>query len=539
MYNLLIVDDEKIIREGLYELISIEDSLELNLYLAASGIEAIKILGERKIDIVLTDINMPKMSGIKLFEIIQEKWSHCKVIFLTGYSEFDYVYKVQKTARYILKAEEDEKIISAISETVEEIENNFMIKQIVKDSSLLDLKNREQDKNKYLYDLFDGFIDISEITGELTSRLGINLDITEKIYYTVMRHDNILRESYEEHMAINRDLMTLIEKYYFDLYKGVAFHFSRNYVVILMQPLKRNSIEGNVLSIKGRSELFQKAFIKNFELKVSIIIGGTPLYIKNILDEFHSIKSKLVLSGDEALIIKNDSVMWLSDKQLLNTQQKNIITSRLELLDYYFENSNKEHVIALLNETRKLFLNNMEMENLFGIEIYTDIAVRLIRYINSYQLPEEIYKKTEANKLYKFSTHKSWEEAFIFLINISEILFDFKKNSKEKNMYDVIHKVKKYIYDNLSGDTSLDTLADIVGFCPEYLLRLFKKSVGVTILQYINDLKIIKAKKLIIDYDKQIKEIAYELGFSSSGYFGRFFKSKTGISPQSYRDQQK
>lgn len=93
MYSVLLVDDEKIIREGVYELLSMAD-LDLDLAMAASAVEAISVLEERKIDLVIGGHLYASDDGLDLFDVIRERWPHCKVIFLTGYSEFDYVYKV-------------------------------------------------------------------------------------------------------------------------------------------------------------------------------------------------------------------------------------------------------------------------------------------------------------------------------------------------------------------------------------------------------------------------------------------------------------
>ena len=537
MYTLLIVDDEKIIRDGLYELLSMEETLELNLFSAASAVEAEKILEERKIDIVLTDINMPKKSGIELFDDIRERWPQCKVIFLTGYSEFDYVYRVQKQAHYILKAEEDEKIIRVVSEVIEEIENDFMIEQIVRDSSLLAEQKIRQEKNRFLNELFGGYLDPAGITEDLFARLGIPLDIRKKIFPVVMRHGSLAGESYDSQIRILGDLQLLLEKYFFDFMEGTSFHYAGNHLVMLLQPKKWESAEINLLTLKGKSELFQKACLKNFCLPVAVVIGSAPLSLPEVLRFFHSVKAGLLVAGEEALLVQDYSPEEGAEGEGSDEPRKNLIKSRLELLDYYFENSNRDHVAALLEDARDLFEKAPDMQDLFAVEIYSDIAIRLMRFINRFPLSGEMSRGMEVSRLFNVQAHGSWQEAYDYLIRVSDIVFDLKQSSRVKNNDDVIQRVKKYIHENLAGDTSLDTLADLVGFSPEYLLRLFKKSEGITVLQFINDLKIIKARKLIAERDRQIKEIAYELGFSSSGYFGRFFKSKTGLSPQGYRDQ--
>ena len=537
MYNLLIVDDEKIIRDGIYELLFIEEKLELNLFSAASAVEAEKILEERKIDIVLTDIKMPKMSGIELFEDIQERWPHCKVIFLTGYSEFDYVYKVHQHARYILKAEEDEKIIEAVAETIDEIENDFLIEGMAQGSDLLKKQQQELGKARLFYDLFHGFIDAESITQETFTQLGINLDIHSGIYYLIIRHDHIIKDSYDEQMRTTDDIQLLLDKYFFDYMDGVAYIYRKNFIVLLLQPKKPYSKERNITSLKGKSELFQKACMKNFGMSVAVSIGGKPLLLEEIPESFHIVKAKLLMGDDENLLVIEDSPAIGTDGEIIAEQQKNIIKSRLQLLDYYFENSNREHVTAIIKDTMNLFHDTDSMQDLFAVEIYSAIAVKLIKYINRFNLSKEICDRINVYGLYNLTSHENWNEAFGYLIDITEFIFELKMASLIKHNDDVINTVKNYIQDNLSGDTSLDALADLVGLSPEYLLRLFKKNENITILQYINDLKIIKAKRLIADQTLQIKEIAFELGFSSSGYFSRFFRSKTGLSPQGYRDE--
>ena len=90
---------------------------------------------------------------------------------------------------------------------------------------------------------------------------------------------------------------------------------------------------------------------------------------------------------------------------------------------------------------------------------------------------------------------------------------------------------------HLDEGPSLVALADHYHFSREYLLRVFKKEEGVTILQYINDLKLEKAQDMLKNSDMQVKEIASILGFSSTAYFIRFFRTKTGSSPAGYRTQ--
>ncbi|WP_050769791.1 helix-turn-helix transcriptional regulator [Paenibacillus sp. oral taxon 786] len=77
-------------------------------------------------------------------------------------------------------------------------------------------------------------------------------------------------------------------------------------------------------------------------------------------------------------------------------------------------------------------------------------------------------------------------------------------------------------------------LSDLVHLSTYYLSRAFKQTTGFTVIEYFNKLKIDKAKELILESDKKIKEIALELGFADEFYFSRIFKRTEGMSPSEY-----
>ena len=79
--NLLIVDDEYEILLGLEEMFRYEFDLEVDVYTANSAYEALELLDRVRFDVVLTDIKMPGMDGITLFERIKENWPRCKTVF--------------------------------------------------------------------------------------------------------------------------------------------------------------------------------------------------------------------------------------------------------------------------------------------------------------------------------------------------------------------------------------------------------------------------------------------------------------------------
>ena len=115
MRRVLIVDDEPIIVQGLVSVLS-ESGLDIDLYSAYSGEEALALLSETRMDIVISDVHMPGMDGLQLMSRIREDWPECRVIFLSGHSDFDTIYRaVQGDAvTFLLKTEGFDRIITTL-----------------------------------------------------------------------------------------------------------------------------------------------------------------------------------------------------------------------------------------------------------------------------------------------------------------------------------------------------------------------------------------------------------------------------------------
>ena len=89
---------------------------DAEFYGAGNATNALAVLEEVRVDVVVSDINMPKMSGLQLAQAIKARWKDCRIIFLSGYDRFEYIYSAQKIegARYVLKNEDDQVLLGEI-----------------------------------------------------------------------------------------------------------------------------------------------------------------------------------------------------------------------------------------------------------------------------------------------------------------------------------------------------------------------------------------------------------------------------------------
>lgn len=127
---------------------------------------------------------------------------------------------------------------------------------------------------------------------------------------------------------------------------------------------------------------------------------------------------------------------------------------------------------------------------------------------------------------------------------LSELLISIKEyigvlEQKEYESHQIVNnkvdKIIKYICKHFAEDLTLTSIAEEFYISPFYLSKIFKRSTNLSIVEYINSLRIRRAKELLETTSIKIAEIAEIVGFSSSSHFSRTFKLLTGLSPQQYK----
>ena len=124
---------------------------------------------------------------------------------------------------------------------------------------------------------------------------------------------------------------------------------------------------------------------------------------------------------------------------------------------------------------------------------------------------------------------------------VYQLMARFLKDAQPKTEIndDRIQKVLSYIRKNIYKTIDIDSLAAISCLSKDHFIRLFKKEINNTRLQYINQKKIEKAQLILITDSMPVKNISYLLAYEDHSYFNRLFKKLTGVTPQQYRDRYK
>jgi AraC family transcriptional regulator of arabinose operon len=149
----------------------------------------------------------------------------------------------------------------------------------------------------------------------------------------------------------------------------------------------------------------------------------------------------------------------------------------------------------------------------------TNLFLKLISYYDSKELTSPLYAQAILIELFA---------RFIENVSIDNLCL-YPSVSIKKVDY-----ILRYVRNNIHENFTIEQLAKMANFHPNYFIRFFKKHTGSSPISYINKMKMEKAKSLLTAREMNITEIAYSIGFNDVYHFSKTFKRYTGFSPTEF-----
>ncbi len=539
MGNLLIVDDEQDILQSLEELFKYESGLEIDVSTAKTAKDAVNLLEKKKFDVVMTDIKMPGMNGIELFHVIKENWPKCRVIFLTGYRDFDDLYEIMqnKDVRYLLKSEEYDVLVKNVSEAFQEIDD------------MMRCESEESQKQKevqqaqiilqrnFIKEYLSGKIEEKNLKAGL-EKYEIPLLAEENLFIFLLKMDSDIDKTDIETEWILRNVIWEFTPIRMNSY---LYNDGDGYFMLFFQPQQwsTESVPARTwnrlyANLKGALEYIQEKLLNSQNISVSFVTCDERCYLSDIL----TYRSRL---KQEAISNIGDSVQKIITAKALipmgNIEQIPInMQLQVKMLEETLDTRNQGEFIELLHKLTQRIANEQYNSDVEITELYYSISLLLLRYININHLRQKIENDIQLEGLINIEFHTGRREAAYYLNNIADKIAIELEGEKRSRTTDVLKKVAIYIDEHLREDLTLTRLADISYLNPSYLSRIFKQEYGSNLTEYISNKRMAEAKKQLIGTTKKIHDIANEVGYPSTPSFNRVFKKMVGISPVEYRD---
>lgn len=477
--TILIVEDEMAILSNLKHIVSKKiEGVDFVLDVS-DGADAINIIHNKKIDILITDICLGNIDGIEVATALREVNKNAGIIFISAYDDKEYL----KTAislgvfRYIEKPIDMPEFIEAVHSLINHV-------KATRDDSY--------DKAGVCDALF---------MNQSTQLRVLNHDFN--FYMGVFKFFGR-----EIHIA---DVISLISENIFDVEYDVKFLKENVYIIVFYG----EKILG--IDIAALYNRLVDAFMK----KNKVMFVGT----QNILTplEFNDEYNKQIFCLQQAFygdygLIENEMPYLLKEntKDYLAKYNNLISTSYQQIEEYIM------HVCLELKEGRNLpsksvcyLFRQFVSVTYFNVLKYNSLDISL----------EKIISLIEDN-------YGNFDDIYQYTMDVIKQLCEgFDSDTIDKT-------IKKYILNNYSdADLSLGMMADSLHFSVSWMCIQFKKITGMTINEYISKVRLEKSMPLLLNSKYSAENVAHMVGFNDLNYFSKFFKKRTGMSISEYRKQ--
>ncbi|QGQ44888.1 response regulator [Metabacillus sediminilitoris] len=537
----VIVDDEPRIRKGIERLVRSngEDWEVIGAF--SDGQEAYDAIVNtfKSIDLLITDVQMPIMNGLTLIKKLNSESNDFFSIIISGFDDFKYAQEAirEGATDYILKPIDREKFQLQLNEVKEKIIQKqkekdrlrdiqekasqlFYTKQIQFLSELTwndetDISLMEWDfqfpKGRYLF----AHIDIDQV---FAKSKGISASERRAWHFAV---ENIIKESIANDLS-NQGIDSWV-------WKNDNLSF---WLLLYDQELIRvnPSFSSLVEEYLAKLKMIIRKYLK---FTASIAIGNEfedlsllPTMREQLLSliQFRMIKGNHVifrLSTLNELSIEKSSTMSSSvykyTEQIMNALDEKSEAEISKALSHFFREIESLKSPLLIQESIQYLcirsINHLVENDRFSVDIKM--------FIETFQMT-----KKAANFIQLKDEIKNW---MIRLVN--------KMKEIDSGQTDPIHQVKTWIHHHLSENITIKKMADNVYLNPTYLCEIFKVQTGETILNYVTNARLKKAKELLEKTDMKIYDIATNVGYQDTKYFSRLFKQWTNQSPSQYRER--
>lgn len=498
MYSILLVDDERIELETLRDYVNWESMDIGSVHAVRNGKQAIEYISEHRPDIVITDIQMPSMDGIQLAKEIRKQKYNTKIVFLTGYDDFEYIkaaFQVE-AIDYILKPFSVESIHEVMERTKLLIDQERMVKD-AKQTTINQLLERI---------CLAGSIPQDSLLLQLDKLMDIPHHQIK--YGMIAVYGNILEDE------TNRMKMKFPEIYHAIHHKDITVFLICDYV-----------------NFKDEANRIQSYFIDEI---FTVLYTENSIIAENMRETFQNFLRLIT------------TVFYLNDRKVANQTEliQNLptsqpVTQESELLKLFPElkreiiKGNTWKVKEIVSE----YLNKLVGVDVKDITYYID---KLYNFLNNQIVEEEsqLRKRMKDDMLQwnerRGKIHHFNELSGLFYEYLETIAFWFEEKNKNPNYY-VVSYVKDYVEANYQNQINIDYMAEGIRLSPNYLRSIFKENTGQTIGEFIKEYRFGCACELLKDKTLKIKEISRLVGYEDFSYFCASFTKQFWESPNEYR----
>ncbi len=494
MYRILIVDDEKTIRETLPKVIPWQEHGFMVAGTAQNGVEALDFVKNNPVELILLDVRMPLMDGIAFLKAFREEAQmNTQVIMLSGYSDFSYARDAMRygVQAYLTKPIDEEELYQVLESVRGKLAVDDRSKTLIKLQRDVEILRTALDGAPLDPTLFEDYFLLTAIM------MPYSHNADESASSGVMR--SIMAQLLLDH--------------------GMGLVWIRGYANLYL-------IRKSVMAQYEDRQAFASAILHGFmaqKVDCAVLFDLEallePAFAPAYKDHLHLMETTLFYDArhdvnyDPGTQTQTEQFQWdyVALKEALNQKEE-------AHWQQWFAN-----LIKAMRLNRVAYSLLQEISN----RLYYTAFDALKLGSEASPLPRTVLREEPY-----FLRSTMWENRMGEMLSLTHRDLLLKR---EMQGMGITGDIVTYIRQRYMEPLTIKQVAEKFFLNPVYLGQVFRKSTGLSFKQYLNDIRINAAKELLIETDLKIYEVAQRVGYPESKYFIVKFEESLGISPSEFR----
>lgn len=536
MIKVFLAENELAVRDTVRDMIDWKNGEYEFVGEAADGKEAYTKILKEKPDILITDVQLPVIDGYKLSRLVRDALPDTKIIILSEYENFEYVRLAISlgVSDYLLKPVKAENLSESLHQLRAVIEKEKQGKRLQTWQNRFDSRMLNYMKVSLLNELLKGRISVAE-ADRRAAIIGIQFGpgIYRFMFLRVWPGQD--RQIEDDTEKAGCEIEYCVEK---EFKKTVTcFRSSSERWVFLLHAESMEEIRNETIRLKnGLGKIIGKySGLEYFGGAGSCVQQISEL--KNAFETADRIFSRRFISDSgQILIDENDS---LKENESLSTENLDKLEYSRLLIERFLVKGSLEELDSFID----FYFSEIPEENFHSLLMRQYLPVDIFITINAF------YKQNGIDRI-----KEEYIEDFIERIQrvhtleqLKEILHDMladtleRRNAVSGNKYTrIIETAKKYVEEHyMSENISLNSVAAYVNMNSSYFSSVFRKETGKTFIEYLTEVRMDKARELLLCSSLKIAEIAYKVGYNDPQYFSYLFRKYNHCSPKEFRRKER
>lgn len=515
--RILVVEDEFYTRKAIVKMINEWDVISIIIDEVETGTDAIDYMNQNVPDIVITDICMPEMDGIKLSEYIHNRYPQVVIIVISGHANFEYAQKAihLNVMEYLLKPIKKKQLLKLLDKIYDRLAKQK--EQEKRQTQEKEAAQKDKIINKLMHAIYDYPVEYRELT---------------KLLFPAKPPENIIVSVFQSHFDLDSIRKEQVKRL-FDQ------RFQHDYIGFFNNVIKNEWIGVHFIYNQKRNLEDHFSILRRVTGNLHECLGGM---FSIGVSSLHTQVSQIRKAYKQAKYMLNYRL--LNEEQFLFNYCEKIDEGK-DVLDFTFDNEIMLHqmiVLDKINEAKQMLKKVFEKaysNRRISISNIQQVYLKILTIINRAADQLKFNKEEESIFYYlkkEVSEFCSLDSLIEYLCNYIDIIHGYTSDEDTKMSDSVIKDMENYIQEYYYCDISLEDLAKKRYFMnPNYLSRLFKAEKKQSFSSFLLMTRMSKAKQLLANKDLSIAIIANLVGYNNTSHFIRLFKKYYGRTPGSYK----